>query len=256
MKKHLYDTIANRWLKPTGNTVWIFSDPHFGDFEAHRFRHVVKIPDKKDYFARFKDGDIFETYETFVAKEMKKADEELVKKINSKVGKNDTIIILGDVGDVEYVKKIKGYKVLLLGNHDKGASNYKRVLSIIDKETNETVKQITLVTEVSYSPAKYRHEDNHLFDEVYEGPLMINDRVILSHEPIEVPEYMFNIHGHVHDKDNHGDTNHLNVCAEAINYTPINLLKTIKDGLLKDIKSVHELTVKTATERASKKKTK
>ncbi len=237
MIKHLYDTIAARWLKPTGNTVWIFSDPHFGDFDAHRFRHTVKIPDKKDYFTRFKDGDIFETYETFVGKEIKKADEELVKKINSKVGKNDTIIILGDIGDVEYVKKIKGYKVLILGNHDKGASNYKRLV----------------ITDVD---GKSIAGDNRLFDEVYEGPVMINDRVILSHEPITVPEYMFNIHGHVHDKDNHGDEHHLNVCAEAIDYTPINLLKTIKDGLLKDTKTIHELTVATATERSTKKKSK
>ena len=125
MNKHLYDTIATNWLRPTGNSVWIFSDPHFGDFDSMRFRHLIKVPDKKDYFSRFKDGDIFETYETFISKEIAKANEELIKKINSKLNKNDTIIFLGDIGDVECIKKIKGYKVLIMGNHDKGASNYK-----------------------------------------------------------------------------------------------------------------------------------
>ena len=55
------------------------------------------------------------------------SDDKLVNRINSKVSKNDTLVLLGDVGDLSFVKKLKaGYKVLILGNHERGASNYKR----------------------------------------------------------------------------------------------------------------------------------
>lgn len=191
MKKHLYDIFANKW-SCTNNTVWVFSDPHFNDCDSKYFR-----------------GDSYI------------GDEEQVKRINSKVGKKDTIIFLGDICDVEFIKKIRGYKVLILGNHDKGASNY-------------------LKTDT----------EKYLFDEVYEGPLMVNDRLILSHEPIyPLPEYLFNIHGHVHAKVRKVDSQHLNVCAEHIDYTPVNLTELLKKGLLKDIPNIHRPTIDAATSR-------
>ena len=75
-----------------GGTIWLYSDPHFGD------------PDNGTHWWP--------------------TDYEQVGMINKGLGRNDTIIFLGDIGDVEYIKKIKGYKVLIMGNHDKGASNY------------------------------------------------------------------------------------------------------------------------------------
>ena len=45
--------------------------------------------------------------------------EEQVEIINSMVGKGDTFVCLGDVGDPKYVPMIKARKkILLLGNHD------------------------------------------------------------------------------------------------------------------------------------------
>ena len=96
MIKHIYDELAKRWYR--GGSIFIYSDTHFNDAEVSTIR--------KNYI-----GDL-----------------EQVKRINSKVGKNDTIIFLGDIGDIEFIKKIRGYKVLVMGNHDKGASNYKRVI--------------------------------------------------------------------------------------------------------------------------------
>lgn len=189
MFKHLYDELAKRWYR--GGTIYIYSDPHFNDPEMVYLR--------KNYIG----------------------DDEQVKSINKVVGKNDTIIFLGDIGDVSFIKRVRGYKVLVMGNHDKGASNYKKV------------------------------DDNHLFDEVYEGPLMINDRLIISHEPLPVPEYIFNINGHDHSNWTKAK-NHLNVCAEHINYTPINLPDLLKHGLLKDVPNIHQLTVDEATERKAK----
>lgn len=256
MKKHLYDSIASRWLNKT-TSVFVLSDPHFGDLEAYRYRHLIKIPDKKDYFNTFKDGDVFETYETHISKLVKKADEEFIKKINSICGKDATLVILGDIGDIECVKKLKaGYKVLLLGNHDKGASNYKKEywftmndgspLHFEDKNTEKRVISGDL------NIVNIKTSNNGLFDEVYEGPLMINDRVILSHEPIDVPEYMFNIHGHTHKLSYKYDDRHLNMCAEAIDYKPVNMLKLMQDGILKNTKSIHTITVADATKRKQK----
>lgn len=208
MFKHLYDELAKRWLR--GGSVYIYSDPHFNDPEMVHLR--------KNYIG----------------------DDEQVKSINKVVGKNDTIIFLGDIGDVSFIKRVRGYKVLIMGNHEKGASNYKRKIEYILDEEHGSL-EYDLIN-------KLREEDNHLFDEVYEGPLMVNDRLILSHEPIPVPDYMFNISGHDHSNW-YKAKNHLNVCAEHIDYTPVNLINLLKKGLLKDIESIHRTAIDKAIER-------
>lgn len=240
MNKHLYDSIAANWLSGTG-TVWIISDPHFGDLESYKFRGLV------DEHA---DGDLQRSM-------VSAADEMQIKRINGKVGKKDTLIILGDIGDVECVKKLRGHKVLIMGNHDKGASNYKR-----DYGQYHTEDVVEIQTDVlgpgPLDIRKYRthtpklvcdREDNHLFDEVYEGPLMVSDRLILSHEPIyPLPPYMYNIHGHVHSQKG-DDAQHKNVCAEHVGYTPVNLMSMLNDGLLSAVDSIHEITIDLASRR-------
>lgn len=217
MIKYLYDELGKRWYAK-GGSVWMFSDPHFNDPESKSFR-----------------GDSYP------------GDDEVVKRINSKVSKNDTIVFLGDIGDLEFIKKIKGYKVLIMGNHDKGASNYKR-----DKVLVPTPKELLEASNGLLAPEAY--VDNHLFDEVYEGPLMINDRVILSHEPLfPIRQYEFNIHGHVHNPHYEGDLQHKNICAEALDYYPINLGNLLKHGLLKDIPTIHRLTIDCANRKKGKK---
>lgn len=231
MIKYLYDEIAKRWLR--GGTVWVYSDPHFNDPEMVHLR--------KNYIG----------------------DEEQVKRINSKVGKNDTIIFLGDIGDVSFIKRIRGYKVLIMGNHDEGsASRYlkekysdAKTLGEFPEGTSEEDiyrKGYKLVDPTPFGNIYGRVWDNKLFDEVYEGPLMINNRLIVSHEPIEtLPKYMYNIHGHDHSgwfKSDH----HMNMCAEHINYTPVNLIDLIKHGLLKNVESIHRITIDTATEKKAK----
>ena len=269
MKRFLYDILADKWLNKNGS-IKIYSDPHFGNIECYKMRHLVDIPDKKDYLNKFKDSDSFESYESFVSKEVIKADLEQIKNINKEVGKNDTIIFLGDIGDVECIKKIKGYKILIMGNHDKGASNYKRVIEYLPHKHMDNYDILVPVVykgigNIDIKDTLVKHYaieredkdiitfDNHLFDEVYEGPLMINDRVILSHEPIAVPEYMYNIHGHVHNKDYKGDNNHLNVCAESINYKPVDILSLFKKRILKNIHTIHRETIDKTIDRKEKK---
>ena len=198
MYKGLYDKFKN-WFH--GGQVYFYADPHFGDEDMKEIR--------KNYIT----------------------DEEQIKRINSKVSKNDTIVILGDIGNIDWVKKIRGYKVLIQGNHDVGATKYERVVLEVWDEEKE----------------KFIVKDNHLFDEVYEGCLLISDKIILSHEPVRF-DYAFNIHGHVHDGKNLGKR-YLNVCAENIDYTPVCLKDLIKDGTFKNIPDIHRETIDTATKK-------
>jgi len=236
----LYEIFEKAWKKPGGN-IYLYSDPHFADPEMVKLRGDKYI-----------------------------VDAEQVARINAKVSKNDTFVCLGDIGNPSFVKYIKaGYKVLIMGNHEKGASNYKRKITEVatfntmditdpaDLYNLEPAKLEEKLMEVYTKYMKVKKIDNGLFDEVYEGPLMINDRIILSHEPIAVPDYMFNIHGHDHANIETKDTvHHLNVCAEHIDYTPISLINFIKKGGLSKIQNIHRVTVDTATERKQKRQLK
>ena len=193
MYHHLYESFKH-WFHDNKGQVLFYSDPHFGDTKSAEFR---------------------KTHNTYIS------DSEQLKRINSQIGKYDTIVFLGDIGDTDLIRKIKGYKVLILGNHDKGISNYRR-----DKVT------------VSTEDAIYTFYDNKLFDEVYEGCLTISDKIILSHEPIEFP-YAINIHGHRHDLPQYYDSMHINVCAETIGYKPISLKQIVKRGFSK-VKNIHD----------------
>lgn len=205
MKKHLYDIFADSWYH--GGALYFYSDPHFGDKDMFKLRKV--------------------------------SDDEQVKRLNSKVGKKDTIIFLGDIGDTSYISKIRGYKVLIMGNHDAGETNYRREIYTETLSVEEKPKAVRTVT-----------VDNHLFDEVYLGILAISDKIVLSHEPIDIP-FMLNIHGHDHACAKN-DARHFNCCAEALDYMPVSLNEIIKSGLLSHIPSIHRQTIDRAAERKQK----
>ena len=216
-------------------TVWVYSDPHFNDEESAGYGRI--------------------------------SDEEQLKLINSKVGKNDTIIILGDVGDLSYARRIKGRKILVCGNHDLGASNYQKEIKYFrfDMEKNskdsviawakETYPECAIEIEEGYdlthSPFHFWSVkvDNKLFDEVYTGPLFIGEKLLLSHEPINFP-FALNLHGHCHNGQQ--NSNHMNCCSNIINYTPVSLNQICKSGALKKVETLHRATIDTATERKVK----
>ena len=196
--------------------------------------------------------------------------EEQVKRINAKCGKADTLIILGDVGDISYVRQLRAkYKILVMGNHDAGASNYKRQIfkkkfpdSLFQKhealnEMKRLYPNCSYSIELHYdfhSPFTYWEvsADNRLFDEVYTGPIMISEKLLLSHEPINMIPWAYNLHGHVHDRRVKNNGNHFNVCADVIGYEPINFNKFMKEGHLAHIVSIHRETIDNATVRAKK----
>ena len=248
MLPQLYKTFQDWSAK---GSVWVYSDPHFGDSDC-------KIMDPNWI-----------------------TPEEQVKKINDKVKKDDTLILLGDIGNLEYIKRIKaGYKILISGNHDVGLTNYKKTITheikeifaeCVDEEKYKIDVAIERKSFHKYLYEKYpyakiniqeRYEfhspfhffdatiDDNLFDEVYGGPLFISDKILLSHEPIDIP-FGLNIHGHVHDglgglsKDN----SKYNVCSNCINYEPQNLSEIIKSGCLKNRDTIHRLTIDKATKK-------
>ena len=205
----MIDSLYTPFIKWAQNgSVWLYSDPHFGDAEAYDFRGLL------------------------TNRTVEELDQYQVNKINKVVLKQDTLVILGDIGNPAPLKKIRGYKVLITGNHDKGASVYK-----------------------------------DYFDEIYTGCLTITDKIILSHEPIEnCPQFLFNIHGHDHNgadfinyvlKDYDADIpldkmvenyletikayklNKLNICAEWTNYSPVSLKMLINSGILTKIPTIH-----------------
>lgn len=142
--------------------------------------------------------------------------EEQLDIINKRVAKGDTFVCLGDVGDPKYVPMIKARKkILLLGNHD----------------------------------ARGAYKD--LFDEVYAGPLFIADKILLSHEPVYGLSWCLNIHGHDHNKMEkyREDCKHINLAANVCGFTPVNLGKLIKDGVLSDIGGIHRKVIERAIER-------
>ena len=179
MLKTLYPKFQH-WSE--GGGVYIISDPHFEDDDCQIMNSEWPTP------------------------------QEYVDKINAKVKTCDTLVCLGDVGNPEWFNKLKsGYKVLITGNHDKGASTYEPY-----------------------------------FDEVYNGPLFISDKILLSHEPIDIP-FAYNIHGHCHTYPQ-DKWNMLNVVADCANFDAINLKDIIKKGRLKEIKNIHRMAIDYQTE--------
>lgn len=146
------------------------------------------------------------------------SDEDQWYLLNDTCHKFDTLVHLGDVGDLNYIKRLRCHKVLIMGNHDQSIEKMKEV-----------------------------------FDEVYSGPLWISQKLVLSHEPVYLQTYdtaqtiAFNIHGH--DHGGQGRNFHLNICQNIFGYIPLNLNQFIKSGELKKINDIHRTTIDNAIAR-------
>jgi len=117
-----------------------------------------------------------------------------------KVRKDDKIFHLGDIGFgkadnlIKIFKNLPGYKILIRGNHDKGFND-----SVLHKMG---------------------------FNEIYKYPIILEEKYILSHKPLEavIGSNMINICGHIHEQET-GHIEQINVSVEQINYTPISFKK-------------------------------
>lgn len=115
-------------------------------------------------------------------------DEHIIKEYNKVVHENDIVYILGDIGNMEKIKLLKGKKHLIRGNHDTFTN--KQLLSCGFESINDY--------------------------------LILERRIWLSHIPIKVNESIINIHGHLH-MAHIRKNNYINVSCEYINYKPISL---------------------------------
>jgi len=118
---------------------------------------------------------------------------------NSYIPKDGVVFHLGDVGNptpenVEMIKNLNGYKIILVGNHDINIQFLKDA-----------------------------------FDEVIYYPILIHNWFWLSHEPIYLNSACpyVNIHGHLHEVEYKLDTNgfnqYISACVDMNDYKPINL---------------------------------
>lgn len=167
---------------------WLISDTHFG----HDKTCTVFKRDDGSPLRPFKD-----------AEEM---DEELVKRWNERVSKNDKVYHLGDVviarKSLAVLDRLNGDKVLIKGNHD------------IFKLNDYT---------------KY-------FRDIRGYHVMSG--LILSHVPIHrdsIERFGCNVHGHLHYRrvliNGEIDSKYFNVSVECIDYAPI-LLEDLKKKIV------------------------
>lgn len=159
--------------------VYVIADPHFGH------KNILK-------------------YENRPFADIEHMDNELIKRWNETVSKNDKVFVLGDVSfhDKEttskIIHKLHGHKILILGNHDRERS-------------------VNWWMSVG-------------FKEVYAYPIVYENFTVMSHEP---PEYYNDatpfvyIYGHVHSSEMYKTCTKQTacVCVERWNYKPVLLSK-------------------------------
>lgn len=159
---------------------WFIADPHFG--------HANIIKYEKRPFASTEEMDAT-----------------LTGNWNACVHKMDRIFVLGDFAflpsakTIKTVQSLKGYKILVLGNHDRHRSvNWWQKAG---------------------------------FEEVSAYPIIVDDFFMLSHEPMYLNANMpyANIFGHVHGNPMYTDCSAQSFCVsvERIGYAPIEF-ETIK----------------------------
>lgn len=172
----------------SNSKVYVISDTHFGH------SNILKFEPLRSHY-----------------KDIQEHDKDLVERWNSVVRSEDTVWHLGDVyfgskdSAKDVLQSLKGYKRLVLGNHD--------------AKKEEFLRQFF---EKIYGVAEY-------------------GKCILSHIPVHPYQlekrYMRNIHGHMHSKcvyaldynsDPIPDKRYVCVSVEQTNFQPILLQKVIQ----------------------------
>ena len=170
-------------------SVFLYSDPHFGHKGVCHFLRNDGVTKLRPW------------------NNVEEMDEELVKRYNDKVGKNDKCYFLGDVvinrKSLSILSRLNGDKVLIRGNHD------------------------------IFKDDEYRQ----YFRELRAYHVM--NGMILSHIPIHTESlgrFGVNIHGHLHSNrvmiDNQIDVRYHSVCVELTDFAPIlfeDVVKRIKE---------------------------
>ncbi len=115
-------------------------------------------------------------------------DEYLIERWNSVVRQKDIIYHLGDVAfhNFECLKTLKGYKKLILGNHD----NWEKLSIYFNRCYGALAFRRSIITHIPVYPKQLEHR------------------------------FKFNLHGHTH-QHNLEDPRYINLSAEQLDLTPI-----------------------------------
>lgn len=124
----------------------------------------------------------------------------IVKNWNNIISKRDCVFLLGDItmekNNYEILSRLQGDINVVLGNHD---------------QKQHITNMLKYVKSVS-------------------GIIDYKKTAILTHCPIHPSQlefrYSYNIHGHVHE-NTLDDDRYINVCAEVIDYKPVEFSKLI-----------------------------
>jgi len=148
------------------------------------------------------DDEKIMNYENRPFETVSEMNEKIINNWNNVVSEDDSVYLLGDIGNEQYISILNGIKYLVKGNHDTFDNNYYR---------------------------------KHGFKEVYDLPVILEEFWILSHEPMYVNTNMpyANVFGHVHSNPNYNTCSSHGCCVsvERINYTPVSL-ESIKNRIL------------------------
>lgn len=148
------------------------------------------------------DDDDIRRYENRPFASTAQMNEAIITNWNNTVQPTDSVYLLGDIGNEQYISRLNGVKYLVKGNHDHRDNAYYRTIG---------------------------------FAEVYDLPVILQEFFILSHEPLYVNRNMpyANIFGHVHANPAYKDYSSRSFCVsvERIRYTPVSL-SYVKEQLL------------------------
>ena len=165
-------------------TTFVIGDTHFSHANLLRFKQRDGVTPVRDFV------------------NVQHMNEHICDMWNSTVGEKDTVWHLGDVyweDGWKYLKRLKGIKHLIIGNHD-------------------NIKSPNLYN--AFRKIKVTHKWNEL-------------GVILSHYPLHASVFddkiKTNVHGHIHSNDwmTEGDARYVNVSVEVTDYTPVEIVEAI-----------------------------
>ena len=177
------------------DNVWFISDTHFGH------ANIIRYCNRPWNHGKDQNNEIIVTDDDVLA-----MDNEIIKRWNSVVGKNDIVWHLGDfaLGGKEVAERIfpqlNGKINLVMGNHD-------------------------------HWKIKYYYDLG--FHRVYDRKVIINDFVVLTHAPLQFLNNncpFYQIFGHIHNSSVYQTwtKNSCCVCVERHDYYPVSW-KTIKE---------------------------
>lgn len=182
--------------------IWVFSDPHFGHDNIIRYCNRP-------------------------FKNIKEMDNQLVTNYNRLVRPHDVVYFLGDIGfKLDVIKKMKGKKILIVGNHDKKSHTYYYSLgfqAILESALITYGKKRVFLSHYPYRPflQKIRVISKKLVRMIKRGrsikQLLQQTKVELAKYP---KKYKRMIHGHTHSNVRYSKSG-INACVDAWNYGPV-----------------------------------